>query len=298
MMHDYKIAGLRVRFHGPSPIEAGVASFAKFAAECDPAAHCTAEFRLGEELHTDDFDFGTIHEFEFPDARHDCIFGRSGDAYIFIMRPWGCGDTSRDTIFTKAFGSAEVRSNAAAGADPDPSLVRFGIWMMFGIAAAAEQAVAVHSSVIVKDGGAVMFLGESGTGKSTHTRLWRENIEGAKLLNDDSPIVRIVDGRAMVFGSPWSGKTHCYVDAGFPIKGVVRLSQAPHNRMRRLDTLGAFGALWPSCPPAFAPDDGLQGAVCDILSEVLSQVPVWHLECLPDGAAARLSYKTVFGSDE
>lgn len=61
---------------------------------------------------------------------------------------------------------------------------------MFNIAAVARQAVAIHSSVISLNGGAVLFLGESGTGKSTHTRLWREHIPGAELLNDDSPIVR------------------------------------------------------------------------------------------------------------
>ena len=44
------------------------------------------------------------------------------------------------------------------------------------------------------------FLGESGTGKSTHTRLWRENIAGSKLLNDDSPIVRYEEGGVWVYG--------------------------------------------------------------------------------------------------
>lgn len=67
---------------------------------------------------------------------------------------------------------------------------------MFNIAAVARQAVAIHSSVISLNDGAVLFLGESGTGKSTHTRLWREHIPGAELLNDDSPIVRHrADGR-------------------------------------------------------------------------------------------------------
>ena len=60
--------------------------------------------------------------------------------------------------------------------------------------AAADAKQELHSVMVVKDGKAVLCLGESGTGKSTHTRLWRENIEGAHLLNDDSPILRVVDG--------------------------------------------------------------------------------------------------------
>ena len=138
----------------------------------------------------------------------------------------------------------------------------------------------------------MLFLGESGTGKSTHTRLWRENIEGAHLLNDDSPIIR---SSAVAYGSPWSGKTPCYRNLHYPIAAIVRLSQAPHNRMRRLSALEALGALLPSCPPSFAYDEELQDAICETLSQLISTVPVYHLECLPNVEAAQLSYSTIFG---
>ena len=196
-----------------------------------------------------------------------------------------------------------------------------------------DRAVAIHSSVISLNGGAVLFLGESGTGKSTHTRLWREHIPGAELLNDDSPIVRIVQTadadpicgavqnpanapaaaaetpdasaattgapkpQAMVFGAPWSGKTPCYRNVCQPIRAIVRLSQAPHNRIRRLRAIEAIGALLPSCPPSFAHDETLEDAVCATVSAVVAQVPVYHLECLPDAAAAELACRTIFGGE-
>jgi hypothetical protein len=140
-----------------------------------------------------------------------------------------------------------------------------------------------------------MFLGESGTGKSTHTRLWRENIEGATLLNDDSPFIGIRDGKVVAYGSPWSGKTPCYKAESYPLRAIVRLSQAPHNAIRRLRGAQAMGALLPSLPPAFAYDGRLEEAMIDVLSAVLSKVPAYHLECLPDAAAAQLSHDTVFG---
>ena len=179
----------------------------------------------------------------------------------------------------------------------------------------------------------MLFLGESGTGKSTHTRLWREHIPGAELLNDDSPIVRIVQTadagpicgavqnpadapaaaaetpdasaattgapkpQAMVFGAPWSGKTPCYRNVCQPIRAIVRLSQAPHNRIRRLRAIEAIGALLPSCPPSFAHDETLEDAVCATVSAVVAQVPVYHLECLPDAAAAELACRTIFGGE-
>ena len=141
----------------------------------------------------------------------------------------------------------------------------------------------------------MMFLGESGTGKSTHTRLWRESVEGATLLNDDSPFVGVEDGRTVVYGSPWSGKTPCYKAECYPLLAVVRLSQAPHNRIRPLRGVQAIGALLPSLPPAFAFDRELEEHTLATLSAVLRSVKAYHLECLPNGEAARLSCETVFG---
>jgi hypothetical protein len=176
----------------------------------------------------------------------------------------------------------------------NPSFLRFGVWFVVNICMVQNTVAAIHSSVIVCHNEAVLFLGESGTGKSTHTRLWREHIEGTTLLNDDSPIIRLVDGVPTAFGSPWSGKTPCYRNLSYPIRGFIRLQQAPYNKIHRLSVLNAIGALLPSCPPAFAYDDALQDAICDTLSDMISSVAVYHLECLPDSAAAELSYNTIF----
>lgn len=186
----------------------------------------------------------------------------------------------------------EAGNKLSGGREPHQSLMRFGLWIMFGIAISPE-AIAIHSSTIECEGRAVLFLGESGTGKSTHTRLWQEHIPGARLLNDDSPIIRMYQGQATAFGSPWSGKTPCYRNISRPIAGIVRLSQAPANEITRLSILRAVGSLLPSCPPAFAYDSDLQDRICRTLSDILTQAPVWHLACLPDKAAAELSYATV-----
>ena len=249
-----------------------------------------------------------------------------------IRQADGYRDGSAAARFRKAFGAPLVTTDVTLR--HNPALFRFGLWSMFNIAAVARQAVAIHSSVISLNDGAVLFLGESGTGKSTHTRLWREHIPGAELLNDDSPIVRIVQTadadpicgavqnpanapaaaaetpdasaattgapvkpQAMVFGAPWSGKTPCYRNVCQPIRAIVRLSQAPHNRIRRLRAIEAIGALLPSCPPSFAHDETLEDAVCATVSAVVAQVPVYHLECRPDAAAAELACRTIFGGE-
>ena len=113
-------------------------------------------------------------------------------------------------------------------------LVRFALWIAYGVVTLPFQTVAIHTSVIQYKGRTVLFLGESGTGKSTHTRLWREHIGGAVLLNDDSPMIRVEEGKVWAYGSAWSGKTPCYKQERYELVACVRLSQAPYNRIQML----------------------------------------------------------------
>ena len=254
MDREYIIAGFRIRLEQADrlfvrPGSHMARAFEPFAAEADPAASltmrlipdCTINKALtGGEPNRE------LDVFPFDDAEADCHFERTPRGYLFRMVPRN-GD--RPTLFFKAFDSPDVQSDLLAdGREPHQSLMRFGLWIMFGIAISPE-AIAIHSSTIECEGRAVLFLGESGTGKSTHTRLWQEHIPGARLLNDDSPIIRMYQGQATAFGSPWSGKTPCYRNISRPIAGIVRLSQAPANEITRLSILRAVGSLLPSCPP-------------------------------------------------
>ena len=140
----------------------------------------------------------------------------------------------------------------------------------------------------------MLCLAESGTGKSTHTRLWLENIPGTYLLNDDSPIVAVEEGVVVVYGSPWSGKTPCYRQECVPVAALLRLEQKPENNIRQLGTVEAFTALQPSCPPCLMKDDPLQDALVDFVGRVIERVPAYRLGCRPDAEAARLSHDTIF----
>ncbi|MDR0835582.1 MAG: hypothetical protein LBN11_03245, partial [Tannerella sp.] len=175
---------------------------------------------------------------------------------------------------------------------PEFSL-KFAVWVAFGVAALHRQTVSFHASTIQYGGKAVLFLGESGTGKSTHTRLWLDHIAGTELLNDDSPFVSANPKEVFAYGSPWSGKTPCYKNERYPIAAIVRLSQAPFNKMTRLGKIAAFGALLPSCPPAFAYDETLSDCMHEIISNVILQVPVYSLSCLPELSAAELVFSTL-----
>lgn len=301
MSKEYIIAGFRVRLHdtvrlfGSSDSHMARA-FAPF--ETAPAPNAPVALELHADRPIEDPNEETYTElsaFPFEAADAKCRFGRTRHGYLLRM-------TSRDgkhsTRFFKAFDSAEVYSDLLVGhPTADQTRMRFGLWIMFGLAI-AHEAIAIHSSTIEYRERAVLFLGESGTGKSTHTRLWQEHIPGARLLNDDSPIIRMQNGSATVFGSPWSGKTPCHRNIARPIAGIVRLSQAPYNELKKLSPLRSIGSLLPSCPPAFAYDTDLQDCICRTLSDILTQVPVYHLACLPDRAAASLCCTTIFDDEK
>ena len=157
-----------------------------------------------------------------------------------------------------------------------------------------HKCLAIHCSANVFDGQTAIFLGESGTGKSTHTRLLRERYPDSFLLNDDSPFIRVLeDGKVMVYGAPWSGKTPCYKAEAYPLRAIVRLSQAPYNKIQRLNPIKAIGALLPSAPPVLNYTEETSDAVCNYISDVLAEVPAWAMECLPNIEAAELSHDTI-----
>ena len=162
------------------------------------------------------------------------------------------------------------------------------LMIMYALATADKHTVLFHAAVVSYQDKGYMFLGPSGTGKSTHARLWLKYISGTELVNDDNPVVRIgADGTATVFGSPWSGKTPCYRNVRYPLGGIVMLSQAPYNKIHRLGGLQAYIALVPSISGKRW-DERIADGLHATENTLAMQVPVWHLECLPDEAAAKL----------
>jgi hypothetical protein len=164
--------------------------------------------------------------------------------------------------------------------------------IVFSQAIIPHDAVSMHASVVVKDGKAVLFMGKSGTGKSTHTRLWLEHIPGSSLLNDDNPIVRVISDKVIAYGSPWSGKTPCYKNESAPAVGFVRLRQAPYNKYVPCEDIAAFKALLPGSS-ILRQDKTLHSILCGTLIEIAGLAKVGEMECLPDRDAAETCYKSV-----
>ena len=283
----YNIADLIIEVVGQNAELKGLDGFKPFRVS-DDASGAVATILLDDSLEDCDFERAEwIYSSEGDGVCYD--FGRHAEGFCCRVMA-----TSGSTLrLWHTTGQSTIRCATGAESDYSSYELRFLLWLAYGLAALPYGAVAIHTSVIMQGGKGYMFLGESGTGKSTHTRLWRECIEGAELLNDDSPIVRVVDGVAMVYGSPWSGKTPCYKLLRVPLGGVTRSSQAPHNRIRPLGKLQALGAILPSCPPNMAYDEALTDRMCEVIGGIIRTTPVYHLECLPNHEAAELSFNTL-----
>lgn len=165
--------------------------------------------------------------------------------------------------------------------------------ILFSQAAVSRNAFLLHASAVIADGRAVLFMGKSGTGKSTHASLWQAAFPGVSLLNDDNPVIRILpDATVTAYGSPWSGKTPCYRNVSAPVASFVRLRQAPDNIFRPLSDIDAFVAILPGVS-VITHSRSLYDRVCSTVISAASAVTVGLLDCRPDHDAARLCRRSV-----
>ena len=151
----------------------------------------------------------------------------------------------------------------------------------------------LHSSAVMYEGKVYLFSGPCRAGKSTHTRLWQQTFgPEARVINDDKPAIRLMDGKWIAYGTPWCGKDGINENASAPIAGVCFLKKAPHNAIRRLSSLEAAQKILTQTIRKFDRAENLD-KLLTLLNQFIADVPVYELENLPEPAAARLSYKTM-----
>lgn len=150
---------------------------------------------------------------------------------------------------------------------------------------AFHDSILVHASVVRHAGRAYAFTAESGTGKSTQVANWLKNVEGCDLVNDDNPIIRVIDGAPVLFGSPWSGKTACYRNIKVPLGAVLKIQRDSTNHVEPLDPVNAFATLLSACS-SIRSDEKVYNNTCGIVSRLIPMVTMATLHCLPDAESA------------
>lgn len=266
-----------------------LSSFKNFACTSEaPAASLLFSLTVENELQlvkacqlVRDFDTGN---------GHTLVYKLSDGGYQYVIRDV-FGNSCCLLICNERFSECRCALKGSEG------MRTFGLnnalMLLMAFAGAYHQLLLIHASCVRYGQHAYPFIAESGTGKSTHTSLWLKHIEGAELLNDDNPIIRIMDdGTPMVYGSPWSGKTPCYRNVKAPLGAVVRIERAPANRIERQSPVEGFASLLPACSSMIW-DERIYRQIGDVITHILETTSVYTLYCLPDEEAARLSCSTI-----
>lgn len=144
----------------------------------------------------------------------------------------------------------------------------------------------LHASLIKFACQGIAFAGPSGAGKSTQAELWQKFL-GADILNGDRAALRMTHEGWRAYGSPYAGTSGIYRNENAPLRAVVVLQQAKENCLSRLSGTQAFTRVWPELS-LHRWDGVFVDRAMELCEKLLTDVPVYLLECLPDGSAVTL----------
>lgn len=135
----------------------------------------------------------------------------------------------------------------------------------------------IHASTIKYDGKAVTFTAPSGTGKSTHTGLWKKYYPETVVINDDMPAIRFIDDKAYAFGTPWSGKTEINENDFAPLEAMVFIERGKYCSIDEISPVDAFVRMMREVP--IYPFKHQSDRLMSVMNQLFSKVPAYLLKC-------------------
>jgi len=174
----------------------------------------------------------------------------------------------------------------------DESLEETAIYRKIGDCLCDYGAIIYHGSAVAVNNEAVIFSATSGTGKTTHTNLWLNNIEGSYVVNGDKPIIRATDEGIFVCGTPWNGKENMGENKVVPLKAICRIIRNETNRIEPVSTAEMLSHLmsqthFPNKPEATAKN-------IRILKKIADRVSFYYLYCNMEDEAANTSFNGIW----
>ncbi len=201
--------------------------------------------------------------------------------------------TEDDLVFQQALLEQEaVEEGLKIRKFKDPFLERATIQRRVADRLLSQNTLMLHGSTVSVDGKAYLFTGPCRTGKSTHTRLWRELFgERAIMVNDDMPFLQITSDGVLAYGSPWNGKHGLSTNICVPLQGICFLHRGIENVIQRITPACGITALrrqMHTPTDASLLEKGL--LLADRLAEI---VPLWEMHCNMQPEAAKVSYEAM-----
>lgn len=268
-----------------------VPSFLPFLVE-EPSEKDGLLFRLTVDDNLKPRRIGRERIGKFDTGNGDTVVDRYADgSYQYIIKNVNGGECcllQADNKFQKCVcalnGSHNMRTFGLNNA----------LMLIFAFAGSLKQTLLMHASLVRQNGIGYAFIAKSGTGKSTQVSNWLKVIPGCDLMNDDNPIVRIIDDEAFVYGSPWSGKTPCYRNVKAKLGAVTRIERDSTNWVEPLNPVQAFASVLPSCS-TMKWDKDIFNSVCDSVTKLVECVGMYKLHCLPTEESAYVCHKSIVG---
>ena len=201
-------------------------------------------------------------------------------------------------FFVEVTGSDLIRQQAALDQEADeeglrrrkftdPFLERTVIQEKIAQKLLERDTLLLHGSTVAVDGQAYLFTAPCGTGKSTHTRLWRELFgERAVMVNDDKAFLALHPDGVWAYGSPWTGKHGIGTNISAPLKGICFLQRGTENKIQKVQPDKWLPELIHQC---FLPEE----RYLSLVSRLAQSVSLWEMTCTKDPQAAAIAYETM-----
>ena len=171
----------------------------------------------------------------------------------------------------------------------EPFLERAAIQRKFAEFLLDRDVLLFHGSTVALDGFAYIFTARCGTGKSTHTRLWRQVFPTAQMVNDDKPFLTLTNHGVMAHGSPWNGKHGLSSNISVPLKGICILNRGPENKISPMAPADAMEMLLAQgcCPP------DAKEKFRKLTERLAHSVAIWSMECNKNPEAAEMAHRAM-----
>lgn len=183
------------------------------------------------------------------------------------------------------------KQDSSDGAGPhifcDTCLETIALYRKLAVPLLSYNCIIFHGAAVAVRGHAYLFTARSGTGKTTHAKLWLENIENAFILNGDKPLIRVCENDIMICGTPWNGKEGYGTNAILPLRAICFLTRDTVNHIERIPVTEALPGLYQQmylCAGLSETEKQLT-----LLGEIADRVDLYRLGCNMEREAAWIS---------
>lgn len=189
----------------------------------------------------------------------------------------------------KRSARADELEGAAVREYTDPYLETLAVYRKLAQLLVQDDILLMHGAVVAVDGQAYLFTAKSGTGKTTHTRLWMQQFgDRAVMVNGDKPLLHITNEGVTVYGTPWDGKEHLSTNTFCPLKALCILTRSETNHIERISKKEALPML---CQQVYRPENPAALArMLALVDRLGSSVPLYRLGCNMESEAALVAY--------